>query len=119
MFGILMISTCQLELKQNWFQFLQVSASYEQKLMDARKLIEREMERFKIRDEETKTKAFSKEGLGQQPKTVSTRCYLLPVFITTSSMLVKSMKPDLATFKMGSYFYFSNLVVTILNWSME
>ena len=38
--------------------------------MDARKLIEREMERFKICEKETKTKAFSKEGLGQQPKTV-------------------------------------------------
>ncbi|KAF3621444.1 hypothetical protein FXO37_32789 [Capsicum annuum] len=49
----------------------QVSASYEQALMDARKLIEREMERFKICEKETKTKAFSKEGLGQQPKTVS------------------------------------------------
>ncbi|KAJ0848677.1 putative CCR4-NOT complex, subunit 3/ 5, CCR4-NOT complex subunit/5 domain superfamily protein [Helianthus annuus] len=38
-------------------------------LMDARKLIEKEMERFKICEKETKTKAFSKEGLGQQPKT--------------------------------------------------
>ncbi|XP_077245394.1 uncharacterized protein LOC143885213 isoform X2 [Tasmannia lanceolata] len=38
-------------------------------LMDARKLIEREMERFKVCEKETKTKAFSKEGLGQQPKT--------------------------------------------------
>ncbi|MCD7458911.1 hypothetical protein HAX54_039583 [Datura stramonium] len=47
----------------------EVSASYEQALMDARKLIEREMERFKICEKETKTKAFSKEGLGQQPKT--------------------------------------------------
>ncbi|KAL3497833.1 hypothetical protein ACH5RR_040565 [Cinchona calisaya] len=37
--------------------------------MDARKLIEREMERFKICGKETKTNAFSKEGLGQQPKT--------------------------------------------------
>ncbi|XP_024023498.1 CCR4-NOT transcription complex subunit 3 isoform X3 [Morus notabilis] len=46
-----------------------VSASYEQALVDARKLIEREMERFKICEKETKTKAFSKEGLGQQPKT--------------------------------------------------
>ncbi|KAL7194154.1 hypothetical protein ACSBR1_034546 [Camellia fascicularis] len=46
-----------------------VSASYEQALMDSRKLIEREMERFKICEKETKTKAFSKEGLGQQPKT--------------------------------------------------
>lgn len=43
--------------------------------MDARKLIEREMERFKICEKETKTKAFSKEGLGQQPKTVSAACY--------------------------------------------
>ncbi|KAK8542351.1 hypothetical protein V6N13_137075 [Hibiscus sabdariffa] len=46
-----------------------ISASYEQALVDARKLIEREMERFKICEKETKTKAFSKEGLGQQPKT--------------------------------------------------
>ncbi len=41
-----------------------------QSLLDARKLIEREMERFKVCEKETKTKAFSKEGLGQQPKTV-------------------------------------------------
>ncbi|XP_043691353.1 CCR4-NOT transcription complex subunit 3 isoform X2 [Telopea speciosissima] len=46
-----------------------VSASYEQALLDARKQIEREMERFKVCEKETKTKAFSKEGLGQQPKT--------------------------------------------------
>ena len=45
--------------------------------MDARKLIEREMERFKICEKETKTKAFSKEGLGQQPKTVSTSLHQL------------------------------------------
>lgn len=38
-------------------------------LLDSRKIIEREMERFKICEKETKTKAFSKEGLGQQPKT--------------------------------------------------
>ena len=37
-------------------------------LLDARKIIEREMERFKVCEKETKTKAFSKEGLGQQPK---------------------------------------------------
>eukprot|EP00854_Cymbomonas_tetramitiformis_P026325 gene26325-32285_t len=37
-------------------------------LLDARKLIEREMERFKVCEKETKTKAFSKEGLGQAPK---------------------------------------------------
>lgn len=53
-----------------WYLLVQVSASYEQALLDARKLIEREMERFKICEKETKTKAFSKEGLGQQPKTV-------------------------------------------------
>lgn len=34
------------------------------------------MERFKICEKETKTKAFSKEGLGQQPKTVSLRHFL-------------------------------------------
>lgn len=63
-------------METNHFLFLifvsQVSASYEQALVDARKLIEREMERFKICEKETKTKAFSKEGLGQQPKTVCT-----------------------------------------------
>ena len=42
-----------------------------QALLEARKQIEREMERFKVCEKETKTKAFSKEGLGQQPKTVS------------------------------------------------
>lgn len=41
-----------------------------QALLEARKQIEREMERFKVCEKETKTKAFSKEGLGQQPKTV-------------------------------------------------
>ncbi|XP_019453075.1 PREDICTED: CCR4-NOT transcription complex subunit 3-like isoform X2 [Lupinus angustifolius] len=46
-----------------------ISASYEQALVDARKLIEKEMERFKVCEKEMKTKAFSKEGLGQQPKT--------------------------------------------------
>ncbi|BFI24139.1 CCR4-NOT transcription complex subunit 3 [Marchantia polymorpha subsp. ruderalis] len=38
-------------------------------LLEARKVIERMMERFKVCEKETKTKAFSKEGLGQQPKT--------------------------------------------------
>ncbi|KAE9612515.1 putative CCR4-NOT complex, subunit 3/ 5 protein [Lupinus albus] len=46
-----------------------ISASYEQALVDARKLIEKEMERFKVCEKEMKTKAFSKEGLVQQPKT--------------------------------------------------
>ncbi|GAB2265422.1 hypothetical protein Dimus_000479 [Dionaea muscipula] len=46
-----------------------VGASYEHVLLDARKQIEREMERFKICEKETKTKAFSK-GLGLQPKPV-------------------------------------------------
>ncbi|PWA92474.1 CCR4-NOT transcription complex subunit 3 [Artemisia annua] len=46
-----------------------VSASYEQALIDARRCIEKEMERFKICEKEMKTKAFSKEGLEQQPKT--------------------------------------------------
>jgi CCR4-NOT transcriptional regulation complex NOT5 subunit len=32
-------------------------------------LSQREMERFKVCERETKTKAFSKEGLGQQAKT--------------------------------------------------
>ncbi|GKV43876.1 hypothetical protein SLEP1_g51124 [Rubroshorea leprosula] len=46
-----------------------VNASYKQGLVDARKQIEHEMERFKTCDKETKIKAFSKEGLAQQPKT--------------------------------------------------
>ncbi|KAJ0965377.1 hypothetical protein J5N97_026515 [Dioscorea zingiberensis] len=46
-----------------------VSASYEKALMDARKVIELEMERFKVCEKETKTKSFSEEGSGQQPKT--------------------------------------------------
>mmetsp|Transcript_10710 Transcript_10710/g.37183 ORF Transcript_10710/g.37183 Transcript_10710/m.37183 type:complete len:738 (-) Transcript_10710:1025-3238(-) len=37
-------------------------------LLDARKVIEREMERFKVCEKETKTKAFSKEGLSQAAK---------------------------------------------------
>jgi Not1 N-terminal domain, CCR4-Not complex component len=37
-------------------------------LLSARKAIEREMERFKVCEKETKTKAFSKEGLGQALK---------------------------------------------------
>ena len=36
--------------------------------LDARKLIETEMERFKVCEKEFKTKAFSKEGLSQAPK---------------------------------------------------
>lgn len=36
--------------------------------MDARKSIEREMERFKACEKEAKTKAFSKAGLGLQAK---------------------------------------------------
>lgn len=62
--------------------------------MDARKLIEREMERFKICEKETKTKAFSKEGLGQQPKTVSiTFCdallYNLILYLSGEMLIVK------------------------------
>lgn len=37
-------------------------------LMAGRKSIEREMERFKLCEKEMKTKAFSKEGLGQSAK---------------------------------------------------
>eukprot|EP00216_Chloropicon_sp_CCMP2111_P000331 CAMPEP_0198242920 /NCGR_PEP_ID=MMETSP1446-20131203/22642_1 /TAXON_ID=1461542 ORGANISM="Unidentified sp, Strain CCMP2111" /NCGR_SAMPLE_ID=MMETSP1446 /ASSEMBLY_ACC=CAM_ASM_001112 /LENGTH=652 /DNA_ID=CAMNT_0043926593 /DNA_START=91 /DNA_END=2049 /DNA_ORIENTATION=- len=37
-------------------------------LIDARKAVEREMERFKICERETKTKAYSKEGLTQAQK---------------------------------------------------
>lgn len=46
----------------------------QQPLQDARKAVEREMERFKICERETKTKAFSQEGLGKQPRTVSASC---------------------------------------------
>lgn len=46
-----------------------VDLSYEGSLMEARKQIESEMERFKICEKEMKTKAFSKEGLGQQSRT--------------------------------------------------
>lgn len=37
-------------------------------LVEARKLIETQMEQFRTYEKETKTKAYSKEGLGQQPK---------------------------------------------------
>ena len=37
-------------------------------LVAARKKVERQMERFKVCERETKTKAFSKEGLGQAMK---------------------------------------------------
>lgn len=37
-------------------------------LLDNRKLIEQQMERFRVVEKETKTKAFSKEGLGQAKK---------------------------------------------------
>jgi hypothetical protein len=56
--------------------------------VDARKLIEREMERFKICEKETKTKAFSKEGLGQQPKTVSL-CLFFFVFVFLSFLPIR------------------------------
>ena len=55
--------------------------------MDARKQIEREMERFKVCEKETKTKAFSKEGLGQQPKTVSTWAPLFVLSYFSNLML--------------------------------
>jgi CCR4-NOT transcription complex subunit 3 len=53
---------------KTWIQLSEIKDK--QALLDARKLIEREMERFKVCEKETKTKAFSKEGLGQQQKTV-------------------------------------------------
>lgn len=52
---------------KTWIQLSEIKDK--QALLDARKLIEREMERFKVCEKETKTKAFSKEGLGQQQKT--------------------------------------------------
>ncbi|KAI3740293.1 hypothetical protein L2E82_30720 [Cichorium intybus] len=47
---------------------LPVSASYEQALVDSCNIIEQEMERFRICEKDTKTNAFSTEGLGQQPR---------------------------------------------------
>ncbi|KAE8784467.1 Lysine-specific demethylase 3B [Hordeum vulgare] len=61
--------TSGLESSSGKDAMIRVSASYEQALKDARKQIECEMERFKVCEKETKTKAFSKEGLGQHPKT--------------------------------------------------
>ncbi|XP_052622115.1 putative receptor-like protein kinase At5g39000 [Lactuca sativa] len=49
-----------------WIHFSEIKDK--QALMDACKIIEQEMERFRI-FEETKTISFSKEGVGQQPKT--------------------------------------------------
>lgn len=60
--------------------------------MDARKQIEREMERFKICEKETKTKAFSKEGLGQQPKTVGIA--MLFCFLRLSRFVVQKVIMD-------------------------
>ncbi|CAI9290903.1 unnamed protein product [Lactuca saligna] len=58
------------------YQQQQPNQSYpQQALMNGPKLIEREMEWFKICEKETKTKAFSKEGLGQQPKTLNNTHY--------------------------------------------
>lgn len=37
-------------------------------LVEARKKVERQMERFKVCEKEMKVKAFSKEGLGQATK---------------------------------------------------
>ena len=37
-------------------------------LVEARKAVERQMERFKVCEKETKTKMFSKEGLAQAQK---------------------------------------------------
>ncbi|KAI3779146.1 hypothetical protein L2E82_08691 [Cichorium intybus] len=55
---------------KTWIQSgdIKYKKSYEQALTDACKLIEREMDRFKIFEKETKTKPFSKEGLGQHPR---------------------------------------------------
>lgn len=66
--------------------------------MDARKQIEREMERFKVCEKETKTKAFSKEGLGQQPKTVSFLSSLPTyLFFLSSNNTVLLSYPKLST----------------------
>lgn len=52
---------------KTWIQSSEVKDK--KPLLDARRNIEKEMERFKVCEKETKTKAFSKEGLGQLPKT--------------------------------------------------
>ncbi|KAI3779144.1 hypothetical protein L2E82_08689 [Cichorium intybus] len=53
---------------KTWIQSSEIKYNepYRLALIDARKLIEREMERFKICKLETERKAFSKKGLGQQ-----------------------------------------------------
>ncbi|EYU21184.1 hypothetical protein MIMGU_mgv1a025810mg [Erythranthe guttata] len=56
-------------------------------LMHAEKQIEREMERFKICAKETKANAFSKEGLGQQPKTLF-NCSCLDDLIESSIIYI-------------------------------
>ena len=48
---------------KNWIQLNEIKDK--RQLLDARKRIEREMERFKVCEREMKTKAYSKEGLGQ------------------------------------------------------
>lgn len=65
--------------------------------MDARKQIEREMERFKICEKETKTKAFSKEGLGQQPKTVGIALLFCSLAIQGILILVSTLSLSIIT----------------------
>ncbi|KAL7606317.1 hypothetical protein Lser_V15G17397 [Lactuca serriola] len=72
--GMFILQLEFLFLEEYFFDY-SVSYSYKQALMNGRKLIEREMEWFKICEKETKTKAFSKEGLGQQPKTMNNTHY--------------------------------------------
>ena len=51
---------------KGWIQLNEIKDKTQ--LLDARKSIERQMERFKVCEKETKTKAYSKEGLYQASK---------------------------------------------------
>lgn len=50
------------------------------------------MERFKVCEKETKTKAFSKEGLGQQPKTVSVYSILLSIMDANPQNVIRRLQ---------------------------
>lgn len=76
-------------------------------LMKARKDIEREMERFKVCEKETKTKAFSKEGLTQPQKLdpqQAARRELEQWIGQTTSKLQEQVAPDLSPLPACSLF---------------
>ncbi|XP_047335951.1 CCR4-NOT transcription complex subunit 3-like [Impatiens glandulifera] len=56
-------------IQSNEVKDKKISDFYLQGLLDSRKVIENLMDTYKIFEKESKTKAFSIEGLGQQPKT--------------------------------------------------